>query len=74
MHDYIDEPHAIGSPPRAFTLAMKMLQDAGAKRVLDCPVGEGPFSSLLDFDAALLVCDRDHLPLTTGKRLIPGLF
>ena len=47
MHDTCDEPRAIGSPSRAFTLAMKMIQNAGAKNILDCPAGEGPFSKIL---------------------------
>ncbi len=47
MTDSYPEPHAIGSPPRAFELALEMLRDAQAKRVLDCPAGEGPFSRML---------------------------
>ena len=49
------ELRAIGSPPRAFEIAMEMLQNAGAKKVLDCPAGEGPFSSMLLKDGCEVV-------------------
>ncbi len=47
MRDNCDEPRAIGSPPRAFSLALEMLQNVGVRRVLDCPAGKGPFSKML---------------------------
>ena len=47
MYDDSTGPSAIGSPPRAFEIALEMLQKAGARRVLDCPAGEGPFSKML---------------------------
>jgi len=45
--DSSETPLAIGSPPRAFQIALEALKQAGSKTVLDCPAGEGPFSKML---------------------------
>lgn len=37
-------PRAIGSPTAAFRAALNELRRVGARRVLDCPAGEGPFT------------------------------
>jgi SAM-dependent methyltransferase len=47
MRNKCQTPQAIGSPPQAYAIALAMLKAAGAKRVLDCPAGEGPFSAML---------------------------
>ncbi len=37
------EAHAIGSPVRAYSIALDSLHASGARTVLDCPAGEGAF-------------------------------
>jgi SAM-dependent methyltransferase len=47
MNKDLSKPKAIGSPPGAFKIALDVLKKIGAKKILDCPAGEGPFSRLL---------------------------
>lgn len=47
MNKSLLEPKVIGSPPNAFKIALEFLNHIGAKKVLDCPAGEGPFSRML---------------------------
>ena len=54
-------PGAIGSPPRVFDIALAVVKQAGARKVLDCPAGEGPFSQYL-IQAGLEVTACDIYP------------
>ena len=47
MEKCFTEPKAIGSPPNAFKIAIEFLEKIKATHVLDCPAGEGVFSSAL---------------------------
>ena len=47
MNKSSSEPKAIGSPPGAFRIALEFLSLIRARKVLDCPAGEGPFSRML---------------------------
>ena len=47
MEKCFTEPKAIGSPPNAFKIAIEFLEKIKAIHVLDCPAGEGVFSSVL---------------------------
>jgi SAM-dependent methyltransferase len=40
-------PNALGTPPQAYKKALRILKKPGAKRVLDCPAGQGAFAKLL---------------------------
>lgn len=67
MDNLSSEPKAIGSPPGAFRIALEFLTDIGARKVLDCPSGEGPFSRmLLDNGYDVAACDicPDQFKLT----------
>lgn len=58
MNGQTTEPKSIGSPPNAFKIALEVLNRVGAKRVLDCPTGEGPFARLLlDLGYDVTCCD-----------------
>ena len=47
MDRSLSEPEAIGSPPNAFKFALDFMKVTRAKKVLDCPAGEGAFASIL---------------------------
>jgi SAM-dependent methyltransferase len=55
MNKQLLEPKAIGSPPGVYKIVLEFLKESGAKRVLDCPAGEGLFAKILldnKFDVA----------------------
>jgi len=61
MNKNLSNPEAIGSPPGAFKIALDFLIKIGAKKVLDCPAGEGPFSRML-IDNGFSVVSGDVYP------------
>lgn len=56
MNKSLREPRAIGSPPGVFKIALDVLDKVGAKKVLDCPAGEGAFSRLLFENGYDVIC------------------
>jgi len=47
IDEYEESPNAIGSPRAVLEIAIGFLNKIGARKVLDCPAGEGPFTRML---------------------------
>jgi len=56
MNKQLLEPKAIGSPLGVYKIALEFLKGSGAKKVLDCPAGEGLFAKILLENKFDIVC------------------